>query len=342
LGEAFWQKYKGTRSLDWLEPAAQNSRRAAELNGQLAPVRITLGFIAQGSGRPADALREFQVALDIDKASSEAYRGLASAYEALGDTKEAENTFLKAIQVKPSYWASYHQLGAFYYSQRRYEDAARMFSHVVSLTPDNLKGYNDRGVMYVALERWNEALQDFNRSIEIQPNYRAYSNLGVLHHYRGNFNDSARMYEKALQLNASDYRVWGNLAAAYYWSPDGKEKAKAPSTYERAAQMAAEQLRAHPLDSAVVINLAQYYAMLQKSDTALFFLGQALALAPKDNKTMFRAAEIYEHLGNRSLALRYVKVALESGYSKKQIERSLDLRELHSDSRFQEILQSAK
>jgi len=67
-----------------------------------------------------------------------------------------------------------------------------------------------------------------------------------------------------------------------------------------------------------------------------------LALAPNDNKTMFRAAEIHEHLDERSLALHYVAKALASGYSRKGLERSLELRELRTDPRFQSNVQTSK
>jgi len=342
LGEAYWRKYQATKNLAWIELATRNSRRAIELDNQLPAVHVTLGLIAQGSGRYTEALQEFQQVLKIDEASSDAYRGLANAHAALGQLKEAEETYLKAIETKPAYWSSYHSLAMFYYSQRRYEEAIRPLSQVVALTPDNIKGYNDRGAMYVALERWEEALKDFTRSLQIQPNYPAYSNLGVLHFYKGDFAESARFYERAIEIIDTNYRVWGNLASAYYWTPGGEFRVKAQSNYQRAARMAEEELRLNPREPTVLTNLAQYYGMLGKRDRALFMIRRALALAPNDNKTMFRAAEIHEHLDERSLALHYVAKALASGYSRKGLERSLELRELRTDPRFQSNVQTSK
>ena len=36
---------------------------------------------------------------------------------------------------------------------------------------------------------------------------------------QGRYAESAAMFEKALQLNDHDARVWRNLGDAYYWTP---------------------------------------------------------------------------------------------------------------------------
>ncbi len=48
----------------------------------------------------------------------------------------------------------------------------------------------------------------------IQPT-TAPSNLGAVYFAAGKYDDSARMYEKALQLNDTDSRIWQSAASAY-------------------------------------------------------------------------------------------------------------------------------
>ena len=90
----------------------------------------------------------------------------------------------------------------------------------------------------------------------------------------------------------------------------------------------------------VLTNLAQYQAFLGRRDKALPLLNRALQLRPADNKLMFRAAEIYEQLRERQMALKFVAKALELGYTKAGVERSPTFHELRADSEFQRLLQA--
>src|SRR4030095_14390082 len=82
LGEAYWRKYQGTKDTQWVPKAVANCQRAQELNGDLVEVAITLGLIKTGTGKSQEAIEHFQRALELDPVSSEAYRGMARAYEA--------------------------------------------------------------------------------------------------------------------------------------------------------------------------------------------------------------------------------------------------------------------
>ena len=188
------------------------------------------------------------------------------------------------------------------------------------------------------LERWPEARDMFERSLQIKPNYAAYSNLGSLYFFQeARYQDAAQMYEKALEFNNRDYRVWGSLASAYYWAPE--ERPKASANYKRAAQMAEEQLKVNPNDASVLSHLADFYAMLGEKDKALQFLEKSLDLAPNDAEVMARAGETYEQLGQREKALEWIGKALKKGYPLATLERNPGLRELRTDPRFKSLTQ---
>jgi serine/threonine-protein kinase len=99
-------------------------------------------------------------------------------------------------------------------------------------------------------------------------------------------------------------------------------------------------LNVNPSDATVLTNLAQYHAYLGRGDKALALLNRALGLTPHDNKLMFRAAEIYEQLGDRPLALKFVAKAMELGYSKAGVEHSPTLRRLRTDPGYQSLLRT--
>jgi serine/threonine-protein kinase len=229
-------------------------------------------------------------------------------------------------------------LGLFYLQHARYAEAATQFRQVVALLPDNFRGYVNLGAAYLRLERLADAREMFEQSLKIAPNYGAYSNLGSIYFAEGRYNDSAAMFEKALSQDGRDYKVWGNLASAYYWIPD--KKVKAQEIFKRAAQMAEAQRKINPRNSGILSNLADYYAMTGDRTRSLELVQQALSLAPGDVDVIYRAAQTYENLGQRDTALRWIAKALAQGYARASIERSPGLRDLRTDPRYQRLVES--
>ena len=211
-----------------------------------------------------------------------------------------------------------------------------MFQRVIDLAPENPNGYVGLGGMYYQQERWEEARALFEKSLTVRPTYRASNNLATLYFFEErDYAKAAQMFEKVLVFDDRDYFVWGNLAAAYYWAPGERPKARA--AYERAAKMAEEQRRVNPRDSKLLCDLADYYAMLGKRNHALPLLEEALALAPNDVGLMFSAGDTYEQLGRREESLKLIGKALELGYPIKVVEHSPGLAKLRADPRFETL-----
>jgi len=335
LGEACWRKYAATRRVQWLEQAVKNCKRAIELNRQLAGLHVTLGLIQTDNHRYGEAVEEFHRALELDSSCPDAYIGLGQAFAAWGKPKEAESIYQSAIYVWPNNWRGYLWLGRFYRQQGQYEAGITQFRRVVDLTPENYLGYSSMGGVYILLERLADARRMFERSLELEPNYGAFSNLGTINFREARYSDSARMFEKALQQEDRDYRVWGNLAAAYYWAAGERDRAK--PIYQRAARMAEEKLSKNTRDSEVLSNLAGYYSVLGERTKAVPLIRRMLDVGPNDTAVIFHAGQTYEQLGERDLALAWISKALQRGYPRAEIERNPWLRELCTDYRFRSL-----
>lgn len=341
LGEAYWRKYEAVKDPQWVEHAIENSQRAAEINDQLAPVHITMGLVYNGTGRYEEAVQEFQRALTLDSVSHEAILGMAKAYVALNEIEQAEAIFLRVIEKKPDYWRDYDSwlcyfdLAFFYLRQGRNEDAAKPLQKVVTLLPDNVLAYDNLGALYFYLERWTDASKMWERALQIGPTYVTYSNLGTLYFMEKRYSDAARMFEKALDIKDHDYRVWGNLASAYYWMTG--ERDKGLDTYQRATEMAEEQRAVNPQDLGVVSDLAEYYAILGKRIMALPLVEQALTAEPDNIEIMVTAGLVYEELGERDMALQWIAKGLENGYPISLIETLPELQQLLADPRFEDL-----
>ena len=337
LGEAYMLNYRLSKDVQCVVKASMHCDMAINLDNQLAPVRITLGLIHSEMGRYTEAVEVFSEAIQMDQMNDDAYRGLARVYESMGRLDEAEDTYKKAIQLRTSYWGGHSQLGVFYFRHGRYMDAAAQFLQVVSLTPENVRGYTNLGGVYLSLEQWDEAQEMFEESLRIKPSYRAYYNLATLHFYKQHYGDAAEMYEKALSISNKDYRVWGALAESYFWA-QGKQDL-AVEKYRRAISLAEGQLGVNPQDPGILSDLSGYYASLGNKLKARSLLNRVIAFEPSNLEDMFRVAEIYQQLGDDELALHWLSMVINRGYTLMRIYRNPHFKDLKSDERFVKILE---
>jgi tetratricopeptide (TPR) repeat protein len=176
-------------------------------------------------------------------------------------------------------------------------------------------------------------------SLSIRPTYTAASNLGTAAFYLGQYAEAARAFERALAIDDRDYRVWRNLAAARYWAAG--ERGGAAPAYERAAHMAEQERAVNPSSAEILSDLADCYAMLGRGGKARALLGSALDEAPADVSVMARAIEVFERLGDRAAALRWIERALAAGLQPDLLERTPGLGELRADPRYLALLRPA-
>jgi tetratricopeptide (TPR) repeat protein len=337
LGSAYWKKYENTKDTQWVDKSREACQRALTLDDTIAAGHLCLGTIDSGSGRYDDAVGEFQRALDIEPTSDAAYRGLGSAYEGLGQLSQAEKTYQRAIALRPEYWAGYNWLGFFYYDRARYKDAANEFQRVIDLVPDSFRGYSNLGATLNNLGRYGEAIQTLQRSIAIRPTGAAYSNLGTAYFYSKRFTESVGPYEKAVQLDQNDYRVWRNLADAYYWAPE--RRSDAPTAYRHALSLTAQDLKINPRDAEAMGASAVASAMLGERSKALASLRKGLKTGPMSPDLLFSAALVYNQFHNDTETFKWLVKARASGIPATRILRTPDFNHLHEDPRFQKLLE---
>jgi serine/threonine protein kinase/tetratricopeptide (TPR) repeat protein len=337
LGEAYWQSYaEGQHGKDWIDKARSACEQAVSAAPQLAEGHICLGRVYRGTGEYEKAAAEFQKATSLDPTSDDAYRGLAGAYEKLNKPVDAEATYRQAIRLRPQYWAGYSWLGNFYFQQGRFDDAIRMFQQVIALAPDNFRGYSNLGAMYLIEGRYPEGIGALEKSLAIRPTAGAYDNLGNAYFAKRNFDAAARNFEAALKFDNTNWLTWGNLGDAYYWTA-GKTQ-EASNAYAQAIRLADDELRVNPRDGRVLAYRATYLAMVGRKDQSLASLQKAISISPHDPEVQFRAALVYNHLGDTTQTLEWLRKALASGVHSNSVRDTADFDHLRDDARLQQLL----
>jgi eukaryotic-like serine/threonine-protein kinase len=335
LGEAFLLGYQQVnRDNDWVKQAQQNCQKSLEVR-ETAEGRICLGDEYNLTGKYDLAAQEFGRAVQLDSSNENGLRGEADAYVKLGNPVAAEAAYKKAISLRPNYWGVYSWLGAFYYGQVRYGDAVAQFKKVIELAPTNYRGYSNLGAMYVLEGQYADALEALNKSIEIRPNLEAFNNLGNAYFQLKRFSEAADAFQRGLNLDDSDWLLWGNLGDSLFWA--GGRHSQAMAAYEKAITRAEKRLEVNPRDATMLAFLADYNAMTQHRQKAVEQIERALSLAPEDGEVRIRAAIVYTQLGDTERCLASLEKAIALGYSTQAIRDTPDFDYLRSNPKFRAL-----
>jgi tetratricopeptide (TPR) repeat protein len=255
---------------------------------------------------------------------------MAGAYHRLNNAAKAEETYLRAVALRPRNWLAYSSLGAFYYQTGKYREAEQSFQRVVALSPDSWRGYSNLGGVQYVLGRPREAIAAYETSMSLRANYAAASNLGTLYFYElADYPRAVEAFQSAIAIDDTRYDLWGNLGFALHWAG---EKSRARVAFEKATTLAEASLRVNRRDAGVLMAAAEYYAGLGNVARARELSKLALSAAPENPRVLYKAGVLNETtFGDRAAALDLLNRALDRGSARKELERDPSLAQLRAD-----------
>jgi len=190
------------------------------------------------------------------------------------------------------------------------------------------------GAAYDKMGNDDLALVYYQRAIELNPDARAYSNLGTLYYRQGRFADAAKAYGEAARLEPSPakHRNLGDLYARL------GQPARAREQYLRAVELSQSLLRVNPKDARSLGLLAVSEAKLGRRDVAARHADEAVALAPLDGEVLYRKAVVAALAGRTGPALTSLRQALDHGYSPADAARDDDFGSLRDSPAFRPLV----
>ncbi len=338
LGRAYLASYGLSKDASEADRARTSAERAIALDKELPEAQVTLGRILTVTGKPAEAVKEIEKALERRPDDVPAISALAFALQRTGRLAEAEKAFLRATELRPTWWASFNQLGWFYFWENRYPEAEKAFRKAISLNPDVARVHSNLGAVLIRLERLDEAEEEFRQSIALKPEGRALSNLATTQYLLGKYDEAAASFEKALQLLPQDFGLWINLGDACRHSRRGPAEARA--AYEKGTQLGEKILALDPADAVDRAFIAFAYAQLGQKEVAWTYVTTALGAAPKDGQVLYRCALVANALGKEEEAIGLLERAVSSGYGRSELKREPDLSNLRNVPRFRKLVSS--
>ena len=333
LGEAYLWRYRLTRRPEDIALAERNATRARELDDTRPGTWITIGMVHAQKGDFVQAELDLESAIARNPRGSLAYRELARVNQRAGQNDRAEANYRKAVELDPQSWSNYSHLGAFLYGANRFAEAEEAFQLATTKAPDNARAWSNLGAAYYGQKRIDDAVKALSRAVALYNYGPALSNLGTIAlRERRQYAEAARLFERGVEAAPRDYRIWRNLAAAYYWMPGGRDRAAAP--LRKAISLLEEARGIEPASAELLAELADSHAMLGEGATARPLAAEAVRLAPTSTDVAVLAAGTYETLGDRAAALRQVDAAFQAGADTSEFESDQTFDRLVKDARY--------
>jgi len=336
LAVAQWRQYRAKRDPVWLQHAAQNARRALELDPLLTDPAVTLARIRVMEGELDAAREELERLRELDPGNADALAGIAEVAFRRDDFEKAAELLGRAIELRPESWELHAELGRYQLSAGKLEASEAAFRESLELVSDNAFARRNLGAVLHYQGRYAEAVAELQGSITIRPTAAAYTNLGTVYYFQGLYREAAEALEAALELGANYYVFWSNLGDAYRQIPGREEDAIA--CFERAIQLLKPRMAAGAETPTRRSRLALYLVKAGQLPSALEEIAKLEPLGEKSAEVAYRATLVYELAGERSSALRALRTALEGGYPVVEILQEPELMRLREDVAFHELM----
>lgn len=167
-----------------------------------AQVRMELAAAYFSRGQSATALEEVKQALVADPNLADGYnlRGLIQA--SMGEPQLADESFRRALQLKPTDADTMHNYGWLLCQQRRFADADAQFAKALALPSyrEPQRTLLARGVCLARNEQWADAERALVRAYELDPGSPAVGvNLSEVLYRRGDY-ERARFYVRRINI----------------------------------------------------------------------------------------------------------------------------------------------
>ncbi|MFT7260221.1 MAG: tetratricopeptide (TPR) repeat protein/DNA-binding winged helix-turn-helix (wHTH) protein [Glaciecola sp.] len=315
LCQTYLQHYNLTKVAQIFEFAKQSCKQSNNEKGNEAESYIALGSLYSFSGEYLLAEQYFSQALLIQPNNSSGLMGIAETLAKLNKMTQAEQFFLKGINVEPGYWKSYEGYGNFLFGTGRYFDASVQYYKQSLLQPNSEEAFNNLGAAYYMDSEFDKATDSWRKALDISPSANAYSNLGTSLFYARRFTQAIDMYKEAVNLKPTDFIVMGNLADAFKYA--GNLEMTAKQFYQEAIKQASVSQQIDPKDITIKASIARYRSELGLCAQAKKEIQLIQKTEVNDPYIYYDFALVENNCGSTDNIIMFLQKALSSGYPSK-------------------------
>lgn len=140
---------------------------------------------------------------------------LAASNQNLGNFTEAEQCYLRVIEIAPDFVDAYNNLGTTYDNQARYDEAIVVFKKALAQRSDFAAAHNNLGNVYLKLQQTDDAINAYKLAVKHNPSYvQALSNLSNAYTEKGDVEKALEFSERAISLQPHSHSALNNFGMA--------------------------------------------------------------------------------------------------------------------------------
>jgi len=145
-----------------------------------------------------------------------AHRLYGNALAADGRIDEAEEQFLAAIRILPTYTEAWYSLGVAEADRGRMDQAMAYYRRAIEANANNANAHNNLGHALLFRGEYYEALKHFQEALRVVPDFAAaHYNQGLALHALGHLPAAAAEYQEALKIQPDYAEAYYNLGIIF-------------------------------------------------------------------------------------------------------------------------------
>jgi len=268
----------------------------------------------RSSAALAEAVDDFNRAIELDPSFALAYVGLADSYQLQVQysglpldemTEKAQAATDNALALDDRLAEAYTSLGSIESLRNDYEAAEAAFHRALELNPNYVTTYHWYSLLLAGpLGRRDEALEVIKKAAELDPRSPIILlNVGDGYAGMGRFDESLAWYRKSIEIDP-------NFAAGYQWI--GFHYWRAEGQLDEAARWFRKSVSVDPRNPENIAFLGWLFLDLGDLDRAEYWSERSIELAPESFFPNLAMQLLYLYRGDRSAALEYGRRAFET------------------------------
>ena len=198
-----------------LPEAIRQFEIALQINPDAIKANNNLGIALGEAGRLDEAVAHFRQVLEADPGFADAHCNLGFALVQLGRSQEAIDHFQQALRLDPDLPEAHDGLGAVLTLVGEPARAIEQCEAALRLQPNFAEAHFHLGLALIRLGRTEDALAQWEYALRLKPDYaEAHYNIGNALAQAGNFGEAIKHYELALRIRPDFTQAQDNLARA--------------------------------------------------------------------------------------------------------------------------------
>lgn len=265
-----------------------------------------------------ESAREYRriVAIKPDEAEARFYLGLIHFRR--GEFAEAATEFLEAIAIEPRRASAYNNLGLVLEAMGEYDDAARQYRKAMELAPGSLTPrINSAYLSYLKAEL--DSAKEQLKKIEQDKGQTQLGNflLGLISYEQGEKDQALELWGVSTGGNRQNAAAENNLGVV--WQAKGQ--------VEESERHYLAGLKVSPDNRTLMQNISELYYRNGMYGKAVEILTRMADLEQADPTQLYKLGNLCLKQGQKELAVKWWRKALELDPENQMIKRNLDLAE---------------